>query len=360
MSRSTFTSPVATNNHSKSRKTNLLGLLENKLNQHNNKVNNQPSNSTAAKDSNLRHFASQFEKLQKKRRISYGDKAPTPSNSPAIHQSLQSQNPSLRAISKNKLNNKQRLISPLHLSLSRKISSFTATPPVTPECHNNNQGTKNPTPVASIRRQSTSSSSSSLLLSPDARVMFMHESSHNTINPLRLSLGSVCSDDGDDHELKIERERFETENLNLMDIDGGNFGNNCNDSDHEYKYNKKYPINIMPHNLYDDTKRNIKQQRLRSLSCSETMLMKQTKIMSPRLSAIPHSPILKPISNKIRKYSFGDPTPLMIPPSPKSPTFISRKSSSITPHGKDNENELSSKFDKGLELNSFADMIMDD
>ena len=143
MSRSTFTSPVSTNTHNKP-VSNLFGLLEKRLNQHNDKVNNQQQlDQNHEQDANLQHFASQFEKLQKKRRMSYGDKAPTPSNSPAIHQSGQNpanygQNSSTyRAYGQKPI--KRGLISPLHLSLSRKMKPFTSTPPVTPEFHNNQQ-----------------------------------------------------------------------------------------------------------------------------------------------------------------------------------------------------------------------------
>eukprot|EP01084_Bolivina_argentea_P187919 323602_1 len=69
------------------------------------------------------------------------------------------------------------------------------------------------------------------------------------------------------------------------------------------------------------------RQRLRSLSCSEAMFInKKTKIMSPRLSGVapPCCPVLRPIPNAIRKRSFDDPEPLIIPPSPRSPQLITR------------------------------------
>lgn len=140
MSQSTFTSPISNNNNKiYGSKNHLFGIISTKLNQHNDKLNDEEMENDD-NDNNLQHFANQFEKLQKKRKISYGDKAPTPSNSPAIHQLTSSHNTPYRSFSSHNTPNKRLagLVSPLHLSLSRKIKPFTTTtPPVTPELHNN-------------------------------------------------------------------------------------------------------------------------------------------------------------------------------------------------------------------------------
>ena len=108
---------------------NLFGQLEQRLNQHNN-------------TEDIDEFANQFEKLQKKRKISYGDTNPTPSNSPAIFDHKHRFHGGLY---------NQRLVSPLRLNLDRKASSFTnPTPPVTPEHHNNTIKALKPSRLHSI------------------------------------------------------------------------------------------------------------------------------------------------------------------------------------------------------------------
>eukprot|EP01084_Bolivina_argentea_P167775 291101_1 len=269
MSHTHFTSPIANNKDNKHNSNteyqhNLCGLLETRLNQHNND-----------KMDNFSMFENNNNMLQMKRRLSIGDKIPTPYNSPAIKNNTIQSHMHVNACNNKRLSG---LVSPLNL---------TNTPPVTPD----QNYFRNP-------KVKINQSIRVGCLSPDARAMVITESSH----------------------------MHKPSNFFL-----------ANSQDIEFK---------------DDHGLQTCQKRLRSLSCSETNMVKKTKIMSPRLSAVPSCPGLKPVSNAIRRNSFDDPEPLIIPPSPKDPQFVS-------PHYAQffKEDAPSPRFN---DLQTCSDILMDD
>eukprot|EP01084_Bolivina_argentea_P180688 312166_1 len=218
------------NNHHRT----LYNLLEQQ------RLDNNENNSNTDNDGNnndaIHSFSNQFEKYQKKRKISHGDLAPTPSNSPAIHQHhshAQYFNFNSSRFSHQPNKRLHGLVSPLHLSSSRKIRiPLTKTPPVTPDSRAGICTTpKKSDSFSSIKDRFPSSphsfkevccspirknsSSSSLLLSPDARIMVITESSHMHQPSMLSLLNKNDRTDVDDEESNESNDN----NENNMDFD---------------------------------------------------------------------------------------------------------------------------------------------
>ena len=137
MSHSTFNSPQ-NQGVAQPPRSNLFGLLQQRLIQHNDAVSSSSTHCDQkdvavlnSNNHNIQVLTNQFEKTKLRRRMSHGDKVPTPYNSPAI--AHHARPPHLR----NACRLNQRLsgvVSPLHLSRDIGLSPvIPGTPPCTPE-----------------------------------------------------------------------------------------------------------------------------------------------------------------------------------------------------------------------------------